>query len=239
MKPKYLLLLIPLGLVLSGVGFAAETDSAKISQVFDDIKIVTDKDYILHDFIEFSIFDMAEMKIVNDTPLAPELIPPAPPPVLAPKKKGKKVKIASIKEDAKKIELPPSTIGEKEIRDNLTILPKYFYKSLKQAILSNKIPVTLYPKDAPGFSKPIVLYIKVKSLHFAPEAKDKTGQNIQPFTLRIYGQIKDKQADQVLMKFYDSVTLEFSTGTGQAQPTLANASVKLMQDLAQYLKSKY
>ena len=178
---------------LAPLGVKAEENPSK-ADFFEASKVYQDKDYALNDVIEFSIFDMSEVKFLNE----------------------------SDKDSLQKT------------KDSLMKLPKLFYQNLKNEILTEQVPVTLYPSDAPEHTKPLKLSIKVKTLHLKP-AENPSEQSI---SLRIFGQIEDKKTDEDLFKFYDSGTEVFSP-SGDINAAFAKISDKIMKNLALFLKSKY
>jgi hypothetical protein len=128
---------------------------------------------------------------------------------------------------------------EKEIKEILPEIPKFFYKNLKNQIYHNKVPVTLYAKDAPSFASPIKLYVKLKKISLGQTYVDKKGRKIQPIAIKIYGQLKEKKTDKLLTRFYDSEAIEFAVGAGEAGAAMDAVSNKMMQDLALFMKTMY
>ena len=201
-------------------------------KLFDAVKVFTDKVLVLNDFIEFSEFDLSEVKLINDQVPVVEL-PPAPVPKVQSKKKGAK------KQPVQSLPPPPLTGVEAEVRGILSTLPQAFYVGLKRQIYLNKIPVTLYPKETPSFAKPLKLYVKIKKLHIKQPVTKSDGSQAEQVQLRIYGQLKDKQSDTVILKYYDAENVFFALDHQEAPQAFAAAADRLMRDLALYLKLRY
>jgi hypothetical protein len=194
---------------------------AKQGELFDAIKVYTDKLLVMNDFIEFSEFDMSEIKFVNEA---------AP---IGVSSTGQAIPGGSDAASAQTLD------GEAEIKALYDKLPQYFYVNLKREIYRNNLPVTLFPTQPPAFSKPIKLLIKIKKINLKPYEIQKSGNYLQPVSLRIYGQIKDKETDTVLLKYYDTENGSFTLGHGEAAQTIQIMIEKLMRDLVLYLKPKY
>ncbi|MFH1356565.1 MAG: hypothetical protein ABII18_05465 [bacterium] len=199
---------------LHTTALAKEPKVAK-NKYFDAIKVYFDKDHALNDTIEFAVFDMSDTKIINDSP-----------------------RIAT-NEKPDDENQNSSLSAQEEIQASLDTLPKYFYQSLKQYILANNVPVTLFPSKSPEYALPLKLYIKVKRIHLKPFTRNAQGQYGQPVEMRIYGQIKDEKTGKTLIKYYDAATSHFVLGNKQAPKALASITQLLMSDLALYLKTKY
>jgi hypothetical protein len=185
------------------------------SKHFDALKVYFDKDYALNDTIEFAVFDMSDTKIINDSPR-----------ITSNSKPGQESQDNSLS-------------AQEELQASLDSLPKYFYQSLKKYILTNQVPVTLFPSKSPDYALPLKLYIKVKRIHLKPFTRNSQGNYGQPIEMRIYGQIKDKKTGKTLLKFYDAATSHFMLGKKQAPRALSSITRQLMHDLSLYLKTKY
>ena len=173
------------------------------SKHFESLKLYSEKDFVLKDALEFSIFDMSDIKFINN-----------------------------------------STVSEnfnalKEVNTVLESFPKHFYANLKNQIIEQRVPVTLYSDASPSYTKPLKLYIKIKRIHLAPRVENNDGTYTQPLSLRIYGQIKDKKNDQTLVKFYDSAQAEFVLGGKDASLAVSDLTMSLMKNLSLYLRTKY
>lgn len=201
----------------------SQTSKIVVSKFFDKQMMFNDDLYVLHDVLEFSVFDISEVEIKNDSGEA-------------------EVKVSSLDADGNpKDQVVAAFSGKVEIENALPEIPKYFYKSLKSEILRKTVPVTLYPKDAPGYSKPLKLAIKLKKIQLLPVRLNGDGNYVQPVQMRIYGQIKDKKSDEVLTRFYDSDSTEFVLGSDPTvlSQALNKMSEHMMQDFAMFLKSQY
>ncbi len=229
MKRRAILAGVLLTLTATQVLAAPVIDPEKL---FDAVKVFTDKVLVLNDFIEFSEFDLSEVKFINDqAPIT--VLPPVIVQKIQPKKKGAKKAF---------VQPPPPlplTGVEAEVRGILSTLPQAFYVGLKRQIYLNKIPVTLYPKETPGFAKPLKLYVKIKKLHIKQPVTQSDGSQVEQVELRIYGQLKDKQADAAILKYYDSENVFFALDRQEASGAFAAAADRLMRDLALYLKLRY
>lgn len=190
----------------------SQTGKIVTSKFFDKQMLFNEDLYVLHDVLEFSVFDLSEVEIVDESGSA-------------------QVKLSTT----------TNFSGKTEIENALTDIPKYYYKSLKSEILRKMVPVTLYPKDAPAYAKPLKLAIKLKKIHLKPVRVNDDGNYVQPIQMRIYGQIKDKKTDEVLTRFYDSDSAEFVLGSDPdvLRQLLSDLSHNMMQDFAMFLKSQY
>lgn len=211
--------------------------SAKDIIPFDAFKTYVERDYVLNDTIEFALFDMSELKFINDssdinlkTNFDDELSNPT-----SPSKDSdttNQTNDATITDPRK---ISALNVTKAELQD----LPSMFYRSLKTAIIENKVPVTLYSAESPSYSKPLRLFVKLKHIHLKSHQQQKDGSSLQPVSLRIYGQIKDKTEDATIMKFYDSFESSFVLDSANAKAAFEQISAGLMNDLALYLKTKY
>lgn len=193
------------------------------SKFFDKQMLFNEDMYVLHDVLEFSVFDLSEVEIVDESG-------------------STQVQLSTVDADGKtKDQKVASFSGKTEIENALSEIPKFYYKSLKAEILRKTVPVTLYPKDAPLYAKPLKLAIKLKKIHLKPVRVNDDGNYVQPLQMRIYGQIKDKKTDQVLTRFYDSDSAEFVLGADAdvLRQALNDLSHNMMQDFALFLKSQY
>lgn len=184
------------------------------SGFFDKQKIYTDERYVLKDFLEFSVFDLAEMEVIDQS--GTKKYAPTEPPTQE-----------------------PGLSAETEIRKILPEAPALFFKALKVAISSNQVPVTVYATEEPTFANPLKLYIKIKKIHLYPVEIDKKGGYNLPMEIRIYGQIKDKRSGKVLTRYYDSSRTSFVLKRNQATQAFEMAADDLMRGLAQFLKTRY
>jgi len=190
------------------------------SKLFDKQMVFVDGLYVQNDVLEFSVFDISEVEIVDDSGSA-------------------KIQYTSV--DGSEKTQVANLSGEDEIRRVLPEIPKFYYTSLKKEILRREVPVTLYAKDPPDYAKPIKLAVKLKKIHLKPLKVSDDGNYIQPVEMKIYGQIKDKKSDQILTRFYDSDSAEFVLGSGsdELQKILGELSHGMMTDFVLYLKSRY
>lgn len=209
-------------LLLTAIFVISPTQAKKKPAFFDAQKTLSDRDFVLNDSLEFALFDMSEIKLVNDS---------------------RKIKVVNTKKntkskDSKDVKNIISAL--KETQDKLEKLPSYFYKSLDSQILKQMVPVTLFPDNSPSYTKPLQLYIKVKRIHLKPNFLSDDGLTyIQPFHMYIYGQIADKKSKEVLIKFYDSAKCSFKLKHNKVINCFKDTSNQLMQDLALYLRTKY
>lgn len=179
----------------------AQTGRIITSKIFDKQMVFSDENYVLHDVLEFSVFDISEVSINDDT-------------------------------DIKNKELIESQLGE---------VPRYFYKALKKEIHLQQVPVTLYPKDSPSYTKPIKFAVKLKKIQIKTQSINETGERVAVLQMQIYGQIKDKKTEMVLTRFYDSDSVELVLGQSSdaMNQALNDVSSKLMRDVSLFLKSQY
>lgn len=195
---KFLFFLTLIFWAFSFSAFAAR-ESPHNTEFFEAAKIYQDKDYALNDVVEFAIFDMSEVKFINES--------------------------------------DETTL--KKTKENLAKLPKSFYQNLKNEVISQSVPVTLYPSNAPAHTKPLALSIKIKSLHLKTTAVDGTEPPTQSVTMRIFGQIVDKKTGEALIKFYDSGSDVIVSPSENVSIIYDKISAKMMKNLALFLKSKY
>lgn len=216
----------------------AETRDAKAlgegalvqSSFFDKQKIYTDELYVLKDFLEFSVFDLAEMEVFDQSGTK-KYVDPQTEPVAT----GQKPVLT---------EPGPQTLesglsAEAEIRKILPESPKFFFKALKSALSRQAVPVTVYATEAPDYANPIKLYVKIKKIHLHPVEIDREGNYNQPLEIRIYGQIKDKRSGKILTRYYDSARGTFTLKKNQAAQAFELAANDLMAALASFLKTRY
>lgn len=196
------------------------------SKYFSKQKTYSEGLYVLNDFLEFSVFDMSKLglfvnaeKVDLSSVAAPQDAVPAA--------------------ETLPVTQRTASESEKEIKAILSEIPKFFYKNLKNQIYRNKVPVTLYAKDSPPFANPLKLYVKLKKISLGQTYVDKKGRTLQPVAVKIYGQLKEKKTDKLLTRFYDTETIEFAVGAGEASAAMNVVSDKMMQDLALYMKSMY
>lgn len=209
----------------AGIGFAAAfvTTAASAQETaprfFTEQKEYSDAPYVLNDYLEFSVFDMSKLNLfINSQKI--DLRPTEPPPggVAVPQTESQ---------------------AEREIKAILPEIPKFFYKELKARIFKHKVPVTLFATDSPSYARPVKLYVKLKKISLAPGYTDKKGIALQPVGIKIYGQLKEKAGDKVLVRFYDAQTAEFPLGQDQAGAAFNAMAAQMMDNLARYLKTKY
>lgn len=194
-------------LCFSTVGHAASDQAG----FFDAVKMGADREYVFNDVIEFSLFDMSEIKFINDSK---EVVVT---------REGQRKKIKALD----------------EAQSVLLELPRQFYKSLKGHILAGEVPVTLYPANSPAYAKPLELFVKIKRIHLKPHHALDENSYVQPVSMRIFGQIKDKKSGEILIKFYDVHEASFQLGKNAATGAFDELANRLMHDLAAYLKTKY
>jgi len=168
------------------------------SKYFDTIKIYLDRDYILNDTLEFTVFDMSEIKVINE-----------------------------------------SKRGFQQAKSSLEGLPKKFYSNLKKQINKQRVPITLYSSYSPDYAKPLQLSIKIKRIHIKPTKASSADKPQYQIAMRVYGQLKDKNSNEILFKFYDSQTSIYNSGKRQADNALNTISNKMMKNLALYMRTKY
>lgn len=207
-------------MVLPLVVSASSDDIITKDKYFDAVKPYTDKDFVLNDYLEFSVFDLSEIKFLDEAG------------------ETNLQDIYPVNSEGNQTEIHKKLSGQTEIKEILPEVPKYFYRALKQEILSQKVPVTLFPTNSPADAKPVQLYIKIKLIHIKPTVTEKETL-FQPVLLRIYGELKDKKTGKTLTKFYDSAQSKFTLGTDGAKASFRNMSHELMADLAGFLRTKY
>lgn len=221
MKIKNIVFAVTL-LFFSNATKAAGTDI--VSKFFSKQKSYSEDLYVSNDFLEFSVFDMSKLGLfvnAKKVDLTPDLA------------------AAAAGTTPLQVTTKAAATPEKEIKEILSEIPKFFYKNLKNQIYHNKVPVTLYAKDAPSFASPIKLYVKLKKISLGQTYVDKKGRKIQPIAIKIYGQLKEKKTDKLLTRFYDSEAIEFAVGAGEAGAAMDAVSNKMMQDLALFMKTMY
>lgn len=192
------------------------------SKYFDKQKIYTDKLYVLNDILVFSIFDISEVEIQDESGSA-------------------EIKLTSVESEGKPVAQVASLSGKKEIERVLPEIPKFYYKSLRQKILEYDVPMTLYSKNPPAYARPIKLSIKLKKIHLLPVKVNEDGNYVQPVEMKIYGQLKDEKKDEILTRFYDSAHSEFLLGLGpdSLSKSLNDVSTEMMKDLSLFLRTKF
>lgn len=208
--------------------FAAEPSIESNSRYFTKEKIYNTNHFALNDYLEFSVFDMSKLVVtLSGRQIDLKTLLPAP---------------ATNTKTQKQIEpptLPLNPLAE-GLAQALPEVPKSFYKSLKNNLIKNRVPVALYATTAPNYAMPIKLYVKLISIDSPVATTNKKGVVEQEVTFKIYGQLKDKKTDAILMRFYDHVAIDFmQAGKNNWHTTIDAAAVKLMDDLAQFMKSKY
>ncbi len=201
---KHICLILFLFIVFAPMPALAAKDKIVKNKYFDALKKYPKQNYVLKDTLEFSVFDMSDTSIVNDSPKITEKLN-----------------------------------AKDEVNAKMNDLAKHFYLGLKNEIQRQRVPVTLYPSASPSYASPLKLFIKVKRIHLKPHIKTEAGLYEQPIELRIFGQIKNKKTDAVLVKFYDSSSQRFTLGKNQADKALKKIAFNLMKDLAGFLRTKY
>jgi hypothetical protein len=210
---------------LSASAMAAGVDIE--SKFFTKQKVYSEDTYAMSDYLEFSVFDMSKLNLfINSKKI--ELKPQTP-----------EKPITDTRTGAVEEPLVPMSTAEKEIRAILPEIPKSFYKNLKKQLLLSKVPVTLYASHAPAYARPIKLYIKLKKVSLGASHAGRKGEILQPVSIKIYGQLKDKLADKLLTRFYDEESTEYVVESNQAVQAFEALSDKMMTDLVQFLKTKY
>lgn len=241
MNSKNLFIMILASLIL----VSQHSSAAKEEIPFDAIKTYTDRDFVLNDTLEFSLFDMSELKFINDSSeiklatnfedldsISPDNLDEAKSPTSNTSPVEANNSNPSMDSGSKVSAL---NVARQELGD----LPKMFYRSLRSAILSQKVPLTLYASESPSYSKPLKLFVKVKHIHLKPHVAQKDGTNLQPVAVRIYGQIKDKTEDTTLVKFYDTAEATFILDGANARTAFEQIANEMMTDLATFLRTKY
>lgn len=225
---------------------ATDTSTDLGSRFFTKQVVYSDENYVLNDYLEFSVFDMSKMDFY-DGEVKVNLKPVQPTSLNQPQtKKPSQTDSRYVNIDT----VPPAVLEpsptptaptgrEDEVRTLLPEIPKYFYKNLKSAIVSNKVPITLDASNSPSYAKPLKLYIKLKKISLENPKSSKKGVTVQPVTLLIYGQIKDKASEKILTRFYDQETAEFNVGEQNVATAIGAISQKMMLDLAGFLRTKY
>lgn len=199
------------------------------SRFFAEQKEYTDALYALNDYVEFSVFDMSKLNLfINSKKI--ELRPQTEP--------DDGVKQETLAQ-AQTSEPRTESQAEREIKAIFPDIPKYFYKQLKTGLWKHKVPVTLYATDSPVYARPIRLYVKLKKISLAPSYTGKKGESIQPVGIKIYGQLKEKNGEKLLTRFYDVQTAEFPLGQNAAGEAFDAMAAKMMDNLAAYMKTKY
>ncbi len=206
MKKTFLVLCL---ILLSTPAFAAK---AQANKYFDSLTVALERNYALNDTVEFSVFDLSEMQVINDDPDIKDL-------VTAPES----------------VELPT----ESQIAPVFKDFARYFYANLKKQILEQQVPVTLTAGNLPDYAKPLSLSIKVNQVHFKALQADKKGYKFLPVVVNVSGEIKDKFSDELLFSFTDSVETMLPTDASKPEDVLNQAAGLLMKDFALFLKSQY
>jgi hypothetical protein len=202
-------------LALAPEAIAAVTDGIITKdKYFDALKPYVEKDFVLNDYLEFSVFDLSEIKFLDEA--------------------GD----ANLQGVYSETQIHKKMSGQTEIKEILPEVPKYFYRALKKEILKQKVPVTLFPTDSPADTKPIQLYVKIKLIHLKATITEKDAVS-QPVLMRVYGELKEKKTGLTLAKFYDSTQSRFILGTEGAKIAFQDMSQELMTDLAGFLRTKY
>lgn len=210
------------------VPFIASATQGKVveSKYFDKQMVYVDRLYVLNDILEFSIFDISKVEIVDESGSA-------------------EIKITGIEVGESETAAPQTQVaslsGKVEVQNALPEIPKYFYKNLKQQILDLDVPLTLIPKNPPEYARPIKLSVKLKKVYLAPVKIDNDGNYVQPLSMKIYAQLKEQKSGTVLTRYYDSASSEFLLGVGPEalQTALNKISHRLTRDLSLFLRSKY
>lgn len=213
-------------LLAPGVLSAAKTDVSEPS-FFDKHKTYTDELYVLKDYLEFTVFDLSQMQVV-DTSGTAKYVPEEQQEKMAEELTGDLPEPVQVQ-----------TSSETEIRQAIDAAPKLFFAALKHQIQDKKVPVTLYATGAPDYANPIKLYIKIKEIRLQPVEISKTGEYFQPVVVRIYGQIKDKRSGKILIRYYDSAQTRFVLKKKQATMAFELVAEDLMGGLAGFLKTRY
>ena len=234
-------------LLLALPAFAAKNPIKEApSKYFTKEKVFTTDTFALNDYLEFSVFDMSKLVVtiagqsISVQTLLAKPAEPTPVPVQATDKKGK-TRAASPK-PAVALSPPPIPLSPlaQDFARILPDLPKAFYKNLKRALAEVRVPITLYAASAPSYAKPIKLYVKLLTIDVPPVTTNKKGVRLQDVTFKIYGQLKDQKSDKVLLRFYDSAAAQYAADvSGALNEAVESMAGKTMQDLAQYLKSRY
>ncbi len=189
---------------------------------FEAIKIYNSRELSLHDALEFSVFDLSEVSIINDS-LATQTIPT----------------FNAVTAEGTAHEVEQKIIQLGSLKSTVTELPKTFFNQLKSAIWNKKLPITLYSGSSPKFTRPLALNIKVKKIHISPCLIDKKGICHQTITLRIFGEVKDKTTQETLFKYYDYTQEELINGKDLPNDIFAKMTKTLMERLVKYLKTLY
>lgn len=219
------------GLVMCLLSFGVleATKAAVVSEpsFFDKHKTYTDELYVLKDYLEFTVFDLSQMQVVDRSGTA-KYVP----------EEQKEKTVEELAGDLPTLGLV-QTSSETEIRQAIDAAPKLFFAALKHQIQDKKVPVTLYATGAPDYANPIKLYIKIKEVLLHPVEISKTGEYFQPLVVRIYGQIKDKRSGKILIRYYDSAQTRFALKKKQANAAFDMVARDLMGGLAEFLKTRY
>lgn len=194
---------------------------------FDKHKTYTDELYVLKDYLEFTVFDLSQMQVVDKSGTA-KYVP----------EEQKEKAVEDLTGDLPQLG-QVQTSAEAEIRQAVDAVPKLFFAALKHQIQDKKVPVTLYATGAPDYANPIKLYIKIKEIHLLPVEISKTGEYFQPLIVRVYGQIKDKRSGKILIRYYDTAQTRFALKKKQANAAFELVAEDLMGGLAEFLKTRY
>lgn len=217
----------------------------EISQnYFDKQKNYTDELYIFKDHIKFSVFDMSDMKLIDNSGTAKK----SQPKDLKSENVDSKDKIVILKEDGQnetlispsgKIIPLASLNAAQEVQDQIKEIPKYFFKALRQELYRQQVPLIAYSSVAPDYANPIKLYIKVKEIDLHSVVQKSSGEFVQPITMRVYGQIKDNQSGKIFMRYYDSAQSQFILGQSGSGSALKKMAREMMQNLTLFLRTRY
>lgn len=205
---------------------------------FRNQKILSETPYIYHDFIEFTVFDMSDLKLIYTKGSEKKSVPMT----VVTEKVKKQLADKKVKE---KLISDLSKIGKnylykpEDLQVQFKNAPKYFYKSLKQKIFDNKVPVTLVPKTSPSYANPIELYIKIKKVEIMPVVMSKNGNKEQTLKLSISGKLTEKVSFKSLTEFQDELLFTVKESKNNKEEFFPIVADHFMNRLTKFLRTKY
>lgn len=227
-----------LSLLFSWHVFAQETQDKGVitkSKFLEALKVYSKRDLVLNDTIEFALFDMSAISFIDDT--SPTETPTTDTTETA-SDLDSKDNIPHEDSAAVPVDTQKDTGAIGEIKALLEKMPKQFFSNLKTQVVAQSVPISVHSPHSPSYSKPLQYYVKIKRIHLKPTRPGKEG-NIQPISMRIFGEVHDKKSGEVLYKYYDSAETSYVAGSHQAEAALDLLASQLMKDFSLFLKTMY
>lgn len=224
---KKILPFLSLTILICSPALSAETQTSKY---FDSLAVVSARDIVLSDTIEFASLNVETLEVINEAPEIEALvrlpvIQPDPAPTSKTMQKTKKETLS----------LPPHAADAPAFQE----INRSFYLNLKKHIVEQQVPLTLVATQLPSYAKPLTLLIKINKVQFKAYQPDSKGYTFLPVVMDVSGEIKDKLTNELLFTFADSVETSLPTDNAQPQDVLNQAAFLLMKDLALFLKSRF